>query len=269
MPPSPTLPDHLFSLAESLNAHMPLAPGEERVERPAYVVWLGAGGDHPAFTVVQRLRLAPAEVAATVAEVRGLLAARGRPRATWEIGPSATPPDLVERLLALGMTPYEEPVATGMVLRRPLPPITSEVVARRVETVDECVAAFEVLHEVFHERTETPAERRRRAEAALAPERAARRGVFLATLDGATVAASSALYTDDAVVLGGAATLPQARGRGAYRALVAARYAEAVRRGTPTLVIQAGVMSRPILEGLGFEAVAELNVLVDENVRGA
>lgn len=269
MPPPPPLPDHLFSLAESLNAHMPLAPGEERIERPAYVVWLGAGGDHPAFTVVQRLRLAPDDVESTVAEVRALLAARGRPQATWEVGPSATPPDLVERLLALGMAPFEEPVATGMVLRRPLPPITSEIVARRVETVEDCAAAFEVLHAVFHERNETPAERRRRAELALAPERAARRGVFLATLDGVAVAASSALYTDDAVVLGGAATLPHARGRGAYRALVAARYAEAVRRGTPTLVIQAGAMSRPILEGLGFEVVAALQVLVDENARGA
>ena len=67
--------------------------------------------------------------------------------------------------------------------------------------------------------------------------------MFLATLDGAAVAASSAL--------------------------VAARYAEAVRRGTPTLVIQAGAMSRPILEGLGFEVVAELQVLVDENSRSA
>jgi len=269
MPPPTPLSAHLLSLAESLNAHMPLAPGEERIERPAYVVWLGAGGDHPAFTVVQRLRLAPHQVAATVAEIRELLAARGRPRATWEIGPSATPPDLVERLLSLGMAPFEEPLATGMVLRRPLPPIATEVVARRVETVDECAAAFEVLHAVFQERTETPAERRRRAELALAPERAARRGVFLATLDGAVVAASSALYTDDAVVLGGAATLPHARGRGAYRALVAARYAEAARRGTPTLVIQAGGMSRPILEGLGFEAVAELHVLVDETSHGA
>jgi len=38
-----------------------------------------------------------------------------------------------------------------------------------------------------------------------------------------------------------------ARGRGAYRALVAARWADAVERGTPALVTQAGAMSKPML----------------------
>ena len=33
--------------------------------------------------------------------------------------------------------------------------------------------------------------------------------------------------------------------------------------GTPVLVVQAGAMSRPILERLGFEKVAWVKVLVD------
>jgi hypothetical protein len=66
------------------------------------------------------------------------------------------------------------------------------------------------------------------------------------------------------VVLGGSATLPEARHRGAYRSLVAVRHAHAVARGTPILVIQAGSMSRPILARLGFETTAVIQVLVDE-----
>jgi hypothetical protein len=57
--------------------------------------------------------------------------------------------------------------------------------------------------------------------------------------------------------------LPEARGHGCYRALVRARWDDGVARGTPALVVQAGAMSQPILEGLGFEPVATMHVLVD------
>ena len=48
-----------------------------------------------------------------------------------------------------------------------------------------------------------------------------------------------------------------ARGRGAYRAVVRARWDAAVARGTPALAVGAGPMSRPILERLGFEQVLQ------------
>ena len=53
--------------------------------------------------------------------------------------------------------------------------------------------------------------------------------------------------------------------RGAYRAVVRARWDEAVRRGTPALAVGAGQMSRPILERLGFEQVLQFRRL--ESVR--
>ena len=56
----------------------------------------------------------------------------------------------------------------------------------------------------------------------------------------------------------------RARGRGAYRALLRARWDEAVARGTPALITQGGSMSRPILERLGFEAVGHVHMLVDD-----
>ena len=54
-----------------------------------------------------------------------------------------------------------------------------------------------------------------------------------------------------------------ARGRGAYRALVAARWADAERAGTPLAVTRAGPMSRPILRRVGFSELAEIHFLED------
>lgn len=61
----------------------------------------------------------------------------------------------------------------------------------------------------------------------------------------------------------GGGVLEHARGGGVYRALVRARWDDAVAAGTPALVTQAGALSRPILERLGFEAVAEIEILLD------
>jgi len=53
----------------------------------------------------------------------------------------------------------------------------------------------------------------------------------------------------------GGGTVPDSQGRGAYRALVAARAAEARRRGHRFLTVDARETSRPILERLGFRAL--------------
>ncbi|HEY6054335.1 MAG TPA: hypothetical protein VIU86_10415, partial [Gaiellaceae bacterium] len=62
----------------------------------------------------------------------------------------------------------------------------------------------------------------------------------------------------------GGGVLPWARGRGAYRALVRARWEAASAQGTPALVVVAGAMSRPILERLGFEPVSRIEILLDD-----
>jgi GNAT superfamily N-acetyltransferase len=66
------------------------------------------------------------------------------------------------------------------------------------------------------------------------------------------------------VYLAGGGTRPDRRGRGAYRALVRARWDAAVERGTPALTVGAGAMSRPILERLGFAIVGWADCLVDD-----
>jgi DNA-directed RNA polymerase subunit N (RpoN/RPB10) len=44
---------------------------------------------------------------------------------------------------------------------------------------------------------------------------------------------------------------------------VHARWDHAVARGTPCLVVQAGSLSAPVLDGLGFRRHCELRLLVD------
>ena len=61
----------------------------------------------------------------------------------------------------------------------------------------------------------------------------------------------------------GGAVLPELRRRGAYRALVRARWEHAAERGTPLLVVQAGAMSAPVLDGLGFVRHGEIRLFVD------
>jgi hypothetical protein len=65
------------------------------------------------------------------------------------------------------------------------------------------------------------------------------------------------------VTLSGAATLSEARGRGAYRALVHARWQDAVDRGTPLAVTDAGRQSLPILARMGFREVCTIRALLD------
>jgi hypothetical protein len=88
----------------------------------------------------------------------------------------------------------------------------------------------------------------------------------VAYADGEPVARASAAFGERGATLFGGSTLPEARGRGAYRALIAARWQDAVARGTPVLVTQAGPMSRPILGRLGFREVCEIRILVDRFV---
>ena len=72
---------------------------------------------------------------------------------------------------------------------------------------------------------------------------------------------------DDAVLIhsrsGDAWSNPHARGRGAYRALVRARWDASQAMGAPALVTQAKAASRPILERLGFRTAGSIVVLVD------
>ena len=87
-------------------------------------------------------------------------------------------------------------------------------------------------------------------------------GEWLAYVDGEPVAWAGALACEHGLFLTGGVTLPEARGRGAYRALVRARWDDAVRRGTPGLVVHAEEPSRRVLERIGFTHVRDVVELV-------
>jgi hypothetical protein len=258
-PPESASQPTLLDLAEHSNTYTPLDYGQQRLEDRRFVIFLGRSRQSWS-TVVQRVRLGADEIEAAVTDVRDLMRLLDRPSATWEIGDSATPRDLVERLQALGMVPDREPLAVGMVLDKPPPSGPAEIDVTRVETIDDYLAAVGVMHEAFDVPEETRALQRADAAGELAARASA---VYLARLEDEPVAAGRASFAHGGVVLNGGATLPRARGQGAYRALVAARWQDAVRAGTPALITQAGAMSRPILRRLGFREVAEIRILLD------
>jgi len=212
-------------------------------------------GDQPAWNVAQRFRLRPDEVEEVRAEIHGHLRRNGRAACSWEVGSSATPSDLVDRLHALGLVDDEpDPLAIGMVLtNEPEEPPPAGVEVRRARTREELLEAGRIAAVGFGIPGAVPEPE----------EPTPGLETYVAYVDGRPAARATAAFTQYGATLFGGATLPEARGRGAYRALVAARWEDAVARGTPMLVTQAGRMSRPILERLGFRAVCEIRILVD------
>ncbi|HET7130346.1 MAG TPA: hypothetical protein VFJ93_14835 [Gaiellaceae bacterium] len=245
--------DPWLELAENANTYTPLGPHDERIVTDRYVLWLGPGKE-PGWNVAQRFRFEPDELDEVRAEIHEHVRGRGRSACSWEVGTHARPPGLVDRLHALGLVDDEPtPLAIGMVLSEPPAPSPADVLVRRVETDDEFYEAERIAAIAFGG---PPPPRR-------AYEPDPNNTIYLAYVEGKPVARGSASFGERGATLFGGSTLPEARGRGAYRALVAARWDDAVARGTPVLVTQAGPMSRPILGRLGFRELCEIRILVD------
>jgi hypothetical protein len=246
----------LREVAEYPNSFGPLAAGDERIDTGRYTLCLGPGST---WNTVQRQRFPLEEVDEVLAEVRAELRSRGRTQTQWEVGSSAAP-GLVDALLERGLVPDSDPYAVALVLTRQPPAIPPIFTARQVETLEELEAAAEVQWEAFEATPEEIDEARR-----LLPERF-RDGTNLRHaiwLEGEIVCTGMSAPTERGLLLYGGATRPSARGRGAYRALIRARWDDAVALGTPALITQGGSMSRPILERLGFERVGEVHMLLD------
>jgi hypothetical protein len=247
----------LREVAEYPNSFGPLGPGGDRIDTGRYTLCLGAGST---WNTVQRQRFPLEEVDAVIGEVRATLRERGRTRTQWEVGSSA-PAGLVDALLERGIVPDKDPYAVALVLTEEPPAPGPGLTARRVESLEELEASMAVQWEAF----ETPPEEIEEARALL--PNAFSEGVNLrhsVWLDGEIVCTGTASPTEHGLLLYGGATRSRARGRGAYRALLRARWDDAVELGTPALITQGGSMSRPILERMGFERVGEVHMLVDD-----
>jgi GNAT superfamily N-acetyltransferase len=253
----------LEELAEDIEALLPLPDSAERVELPDCVLvawpWIA-----PPAAAVHRLRFVDDAVEQRIADVRAWFRERGRERFTWWVGDSATPQNLAERLQSAGAEPWEdEPLIATMLTTEP-PPTVDGVQVVLATTYEQFALAQEISWEAMGRPEEQRVQGRDRLEARWQEcRRQAEEATFLALIDGRPVASGSMLFCPFAGFLSGAATLPDARGQGVFRALVRARWEEAERRGTPSLIVGAGAMSRPILERIGFRVVAETQVLVD------
>ncbi len=200
-----------------------------------------------------------------LAETRRLVPAE---KATvWWIDPGARPAGLYERLLELGLRVPADRASLlhALACTSPPPPGPAEVEVRPVESFEEFLAATELAWVAFA----TTEERREQQRPHLRSEfeAAARAGVpvtFLARLDGRPAGLGRSVYSDRGVFLIAGAVAPWARGRGVYRALVRARWDDAVARGTPALVTEAmPETSYPILKRVGFEDVCVIRRLED------
>jgi ribosomal protein S18 acetylase RimI-like enzyme len=190
-------------------------------------------------------------------EVTATLAAPGMPW-RWLVGGSSRPTDLGDRLVAAGLAPLsdnpgmaldldgftEEPPPTGVTIER----VSDEPGLARWREVNRRGLDLDPVRDeawwIAH---------RRPGFADDAPL-----VNYVASLDGAPVAAA-ALF-DGAGVAGiyNVATVPEARGRGIGRAVTAAAIAEGVRRGLRMAVLGSSEMGFPVYRRLGFREVSRL-----------
>lgn len=181
----------------------------------------------------------------------------------WILGPSRRPPDLAERLARRGLVKILEQAGLALTdLSLPVP--AARDVEVRTASPEEQRAHAGALAEAF-----------RLPEAAvlhnLAVREGAREGVrsvsYLAFVEGEAAPAAFAdlvwLPGTHIVLLGGAATRREHRGRGVYRALLRRRLEDARADGAEAAIVLAiRTTSAPILCRLGFEEVCGFEIWV-------
>lgn len=247
-------------LAEYPHSFVALGPGDERLDTGRYVLSISAEFGPG---VIQRQRFEAHEVDDVLAEARSLLLARGRTRAFWGVGSTAEPADLVDLLLQRGLVRDRDPFCDALVLTaEPTASAESSLVAGRVQSFEDYCSAREVQWEAFGASGDEVAQGRATLGDRWADS--TRTLVHATWLDREIVSAGDCAVTPHGLLLFRAATLPRARGRGAYRALIRARWRDALASGAPRLITQAGAMSSPILKRLGFTTVGHVHVLIDE-----
>ena len=255
------IPSALIALAEDPDFFIEPPEGSDRHADERFCLTIGP---HRRWAGVCRLRLPddPEQIAGTVAEIRRLTA--GIEHVMWNVGSSATPMGLPERLRALGLgdpEPPFDPLVAAMALERE-PPAVDGADVRRIETLADHLAGLEIMLASATWSDAAAAAERERAEEVF--ERRQRRGglQWLGYLEGRPVAFAMADRAIAGLYLSGGSTLPGARRRGCYRALVRARWDEAIRLGLPGLAVQAQYgSSAPILRRLGFADVASVHAL--------
>ena len=250
------MPD-LTDFVEAPGRFMEPTEGALVVKTPRFVVQGGADG---VWASVQGIRLRDGEAADAVAEVRELLTPAGSRVVSWWLTERATPGNVEEQLLAAGLEIVRSDYRLDALLATTPPPAgPPEIEVRLASSAEEWATIRELQDSVF----DNPPERRPTREQLLAEFPGTNSVLFGAWLDGELVGAGAAAPSSRGLLLWGGSVRADARGRGCYRALVRARWEEAVRRGTPALTVGANEKSGPVLRKLGFEKVLQFRRLED------
>jgi hypothetical protein len=252
-------------VAEDAQAYLPSRRSTIRLDADDVALRHHPHSPEAFFGSATRPRFAEATVERRVAEVREWFRAAGRADFVWMIGDSATPTSLVDRLLELGASFSDDPDGSAMIIDVPPPPAPPGIDIRRVSTFADYEAAMRII---FEDATDEAWQETAAGLAAAWDEARddQRMYMFLAVEQGAPIGFAQLVWlTNGLPYLGGAGTVKAARGRGAFRALVRARWDDAAARGHPVLLVQAGRMSSPILTGLGFRTVGTVRTLVDSS----
>jgi GNAT superfamily N-acetyltransferase len=251
------------ALIEFANHHRPqAAPGVEIFVTPRYQITLQPDFPIPGPNSVSWIRCLPDEADEVIREARAAIAPRHLP-VMWTLDPETKPPDFADRLAAHGILPdphgrefavmvlpidatVEGPPVAGLEIRDALAnPVTFRSAA--------AVAAEAFMDRSHGDDPELIAMEERRR---LNFRAAGNRHLLLAVINGEPAgSAGLSLFPPAGAAITGGAVRPKFRGRGVYRALVAARLEIARRAGVSGLAVWGGDMSAPILAKLGFEKV--------------
>ncbi|HZQ81021.1 MAG TPA: hypothetical protein VFB25_03480 [Gaiellaceae bacterium] len=254
------IPEPVRRLARDPFRELPTPKNIEIVELPGAQIGFSP---HPGAQVALP---SPAgmDVPAAVEAARAAARERGKETIAWWLVPEHL--ELYgARFEELGIvnadTPGFEAVENGLaLLEPPAGERVDDVEVRIVETFEDYCAGARVIVECFGYPEQSEEEHRERFAEYLDDDRGR---AFIGIVDGQVVGNSFAACADAGVNLFGGSVVPGARGRGVYRALLFARWDFAVERGTSALTVQAGRMSRPICERLGFRFVDASRVYVD------
>ncbi|GAB4462362.1 MAG: GNAT family N-acetyltransferase [Anaerolineae bacterium] len=173
----------------------------------------------------------------------------------WKWFDTDSPPDLAERLAAYGFE-LEEPEAIMVLPLAEAPPRLLAPVTIRVERLTD-PARFALprqIEEAVWHSDHGPLMEELAGILRDSPEQIS---MLVAYVDDTPAACAWAFFPPNSrfVSLWGGSTLPEFRGRGLYTALLAVRVQEAIQRGREFATVDAGPMSRPILEQQGFRVL--------------
>jgi predicted N-acetyltransferase YhbS len=195
---------------------------------------------------------ADAVIAEEVAHYRAL-----RVEFEWKVYSHDQPADLLDRLKREGFQIGEREVVLVLDLEHPPAWVDEPPVVRtiRVRTPDDVETYRRITDQVFTQGTDRFA-----SELAKHIQAGSTQHLGHIAFDGDTPASTGRLYTHPRSAFGGlygGGTIAAHRGRGMYRALVAARARDARELGARYLIVDALPTSRPILERLGFVPLSE------------